>query len=65
MKLFLAHTLFQELLYLQILPFVPGSHNKMDKFLDIVALKKGNCANAFGTCWQVAATIWSSEIGPR
>ena len=44
MKLFLAHTLFQEVVYLQELPFVPGAHNKMDKFLDIVAVKKGNRA---------------------
>ena len=37
MKLFLVHTLFPELLYLQELPFVSGVHNKMDKLLDIVA----------------------------
>ena len=41
MKLFLAHTLSPELLNLQEMPFVPGAHNKMDKFLNIVTFKKG------------------------
>ena len=48
MKLLLAHTLFPELFYLQELPFVPGAHNKMDKFLEIVAFKKGNRAKELG-----------------
>ena len=37
-----------DLLNLQELPFVPGEHYKMDKFLDIVGLKKGNHAKALG-----------------
>ena len=48
MTLFLAHTLFPELLYLQDLPFVPGVHKKIYKFLDNVALMKGNRAKALG-----------------
>ena len=40
--------LLSELLYLQELPFDPGVHNKMYKFLDIVALMKGNRAKALG-----------------
>ena len=48
MTLFLAHTLFPKLLYLQELPFVAGAHNKMYKILDIVASIKGNSAKALG-----------------
>ena len=48
MTLFLAQTLFPELLYLQEFPFVPGVYNKIYKFLDIVALMKGNRAKALG-----------------
>ena len=33
---------------LQELPFIPGAHNKIDKVLDIVALKKRNQAKALG-----------------
>ena len=61
MTLFLAHTLFPELLYLQELPFVPGAQNKMYKFLDIVALMKGNRAKHL----EFTASIWSSEIAQR
>ena len=48
MTLFPAHTLFPELLYFQDLPFVSGAHNKMHKFLEIVALMRGNRAKALG-----------------
>ena len=40
--------LFPELLYFQELPSVPGVHNEMYKFLDTVALMKGNQAKALG-----------------
>ena len=34
--------------YFQVVLGAPGAHNKLDKFLDIVALKKGICAKALG-----------------
>ena len=63
MTLFLAHTWFPELFYLQELPFVPGVHNNMHKFLHIVDLMKGNRAKALGI--YCPATIWFSVIALR